>query len=509
MRVRIMDNIHWTEINGITTIWTEAPEPLRAGLMFRTGRVDETLITAGHTHLIEHLALADIGDFTQNSTGFVSETFTGFLTAGCPEDVSIFFRKLCENLASLPGDRLEAQKKILLAEAAGRQYNAYANLLTWRYGANGYGLIGLPELGIRGATAEQLQELRKKRFTSGNAILWLSGPVPADLRLDLPPGEKQTVPRFAPILQTFPCWFVDEQCGGVAASATVPRLPEGPIFHTIALKRMHEELRNNQAVSYNPVAIYNPQNADFAHFMLFADSEPSRRAELAKSFGELFEKFSEIDESEVEIARKVYLDHLTGSLAPPHNERLVVEVQATATDWLFGRSHETLDQIAEEACLAGANKVRSFVQDVRKNTIFAVPANIKIEPWMGDKAPVSSAKIVEGRDILHADAPVNTERLVVGPDGVSIKSASGSHFSVRYANLAAALHYDDGGLRLISSDSVWIWIEPTLWRNGAKVCEEIRGRIPAHLLLEQGPRDQAAIPKPKTNAWQRLRASLK
>ena len=37
-----MDQLHWTEVNGITTIWTEAPEPLRAGLMFRTGRADET-----------------------------------------------------------------------------------------------------------------------------------------------------------------------------------------------------------------------------------------------------------------------------------------------------------------------------------------------------------------------------------------------------------------------------------------------------------------------------------
>src|SRR5512135_2238219 len=109
-----MDNLHWTEVNGITTIWTEAPEPLRAGLLFRTGRADETLITAGHTHLIEHMALADIGDFTHSSTGFVTETVTGFLTAGRPEDVSIFFRKVCEGLASLPAGHLEAQKKILL-----------------------------------------------------------------------------------------------------------------------------------------------------------------------------------------------------------------------------------------------------------------------------------------------------------------------------------------------------------------------------------------------------------
>jgi len=504
-----MDNLHWTEVNGITTVWTEAPEPLRAALMFRTGRVDEALTTAGHTHLIEHMALAEIVDFTQNSTGFVSDAFTGFGTVGRPEDVNIFFRKVCEGLASLSADRLEAEKKILLAEAAGRPYNGYGNLLIWRFGAAGYGLAGEPEMGIRGATIEQLQARRKQRFTSGNAILWLSGPLPADLRLDLPPGEKQEIPQLVPIRWTFPSWHVDDQCGGVAASATVPRLAEGPIFNIIAAKRLREELRNKQAVSYSPTVSYNPLNADTAHLVFFADSEPSRRAELAKSFGEVFEKLTEIEENDVEGACKLYLDHMTGPLAPPHAERLVIEVQRAAMDWLFGMPHETLDQLTEGAYSVNADKVRAFAQVVRKNSMFAVPGKTIIEPWMGKKCPISSEEAVDGRKILPVDAPIKTEWLMVGPEGVSLKFTIDQHVTIRYANLVAAVHFDDGGLELVNSDSLWLRIEPTIWRNGAKVCEEIRRRIPAHLILEQGPRDQAAIPKPSTTAWQRLRASLK
>jgi hypothetical protein len=504
-----MDNLHWTEVNGITTVWTEAPEPLRAGLMFRTGQTDETLITAGHTHLIEHMAMAEMGDFTQNSMGFVSAAFTGFITAGPPEDVSNFFRKLCEGLAALHADRLEAEKKILLAEAARRPYNVYDNLLIWRYGAAGYGLVGEPELGIRGATTELLQAWRKQRFTSGNAILWLSGPVPADLRLDLPLGEKWAVPQPAPIHRAFPSWFVDDQCGGVAASATVPRLVEGQIFNTIAAKRMREELRNKQAVSYSPTVFYNPLNADIAQLGLYADSEVSRRAVLAKAFGEVFEKLTEIDENEVEVARKFYLDHLTGPFAPPLAEQLVIEVHRAAEDCSTENYMETLDQLAERACSVNADMVRTFWQVARENTMFAVPGKTIIQPCMGEMSLISSGEAVEGRKILPVDAPIQTEWLMVGPDGVSIKFTIDSHLTVRYANLVAALHFDDGCLQLVNSDSLWMLIEPTLWRNGAKVCEEIRGRIPAHLILEQGPRDQEAIPKPKTTAWQRLRASLK
>lgn len=504
-----MDNVHWTEVNGVTTVWTEAPEPLRAGLLFRTGRVDETLITTGHTHLIEHMAMVELSDLTHDSMGFVSDAFTGFVTVGRPEDVNSFFRKLCEGLDTLHVDRLEGEKKILLAEAAGRRYDYNGNLLIWRYGAAGFGLVGEPELGIRGATTEGLQEWRKRRFTSGNAILWLSGPVPADLRLDLPPGEKSAVPQLAPLQQTFPAWHVDDLCGGVAASAIVPRLAEGPIFNMIAAKRMHEELRNKQAVSYSPSVFYNPLNADIAHLVLYADSEQSRRAELAKAFGEVFEKLTEIDETEVETARKLILDHMTGPLAPPLAEQLVNEVYRAAMDWLYGRPRETLDQLAEEACSVNTDMVSAFGQVARKNTMFAVPGKTIIQPWMGEKSLISSDEAVKGRKILPVDAPIQTEWMVIGPDGVSIKSTIDSHLTVRYANLIAALHFDDGGLQLVNSDSLWMQIEPTLWRNGAKVCEEIRGRIPAQLILEQGPRDQEDIPKPKTTAWQRLLASLK
>lgn len=503
-----MDNLHWTEVNGVTTVWTEAPEPLRAGLIFRTGQADETLITAGQTHLLEHMALAEIGDLNQTSNGFVSGTFTGFVTMGRPDEVCTFFRKLCKGLDSLPIDRLEAEKKILLAEAAGRRYNVSETLLIWRYGAAGYGLIGLPELGIRGLKIEQLQEWSKQRFTSGNAILWLSGPVPADLRLDLPPGEKQPIPQLVPIQWKFPSWFVDDQCGGVAVSATIPRLAAGPIFNMIAAKRMYEGLRNKKAVSYSPAVFYDPLNADIAHLVLFADSEQDRRAELAECFGKVFEKLAEIDESEVEIARKLYIDQQTGALAPPLADRLAIEAQRAAWDWLFGRPYESLDQLAEEACSVNADKVSRFGQVVRSNSIFAVPGETIIQPWMGDRAPISSGEMVEGRETPHVDEPVQTDRLVMGSDGVSLKGPNGSHLTVRYANLAAALHHDDGGLCLVGSDSTWLWVEPTLWRNGAKLCEEIRRRIPAHLIIEQGPRDKDAIPKPRTTSLQRFRATL-
>jgi zinc protease len=503
-----MTELHWTEVNGVATIWTEAPGPLRAGLLFRTGRVDETMVTSGYTHLIEHLVLSDISDNAQTSNGSVCGTNTGFFTMGRPDDVCAFLLNVCKSLKSLPADRLEAEKKILLTEAASKHNNVVQNLLVWRFGAAGYGLIGLAELGTRCATIEQLAEWKDQRFTSGNAVLWLTGPLPAGLRLDLPPGVKQPLPGLTSIQEAFPCWFVDNQCGGIAAGAIVPRVSESTIFKLIASKRLQEQLRTKQAVSYAPSVSYEPLTGEFAHLVLYADSDPDRRPELAKAFGEIIEKLAEIDEGEVDAVRKQYLDHVIGPLAPPLPDQMVYLLQRAALDWLLGRAYEPIDQLIAEISLVSADTVAAFGRDMQRNTMLAVPGKVALGRWMGQRAPISNGQIVKGRYVLMVDAPIRSERLIYGTDGVSILFGNGSHMTVRYSKLVAAVRYEDGCLRLVGSDATWLTLEPTLWRNGPSICREICGRIPAHLFLEHGTRSKEAIPKPETSAWQRFRSSL-
>jgi predicted Zn-dependent peptidase len=219
------DELDRGQVDGVTTIWTEAPPPLRAGLLFRTGMIDETLARAGYTHLIEHLALSTLGDTSKHDNGFVTGAAAGFFTMGQPEDVASFFARVCDGLTSLPGDRLEGVKQLLAAEIAGRPFNSNSNLLMWRYGAAGYGLMGLPQLGFRRATLEQLQEYGSQRFTKENAVLWLSGPPPTGLSLRLPHGAKQPLPPLVPLRQAFPSWFCDDAHRGAAAGwpAVPPR----------------------------------------------------------------------------------------------------------------------------------------------------------------------------------------------------------------------------------------------------------------------------------------------
>ena len=325
-----MTEIHWTEIDHVITVWTDAPPPLRAGLLFRTGRVDETLALAGLNHLVEHLALSAVNDPAQRHDGFVGGVMTGFVTIGQAQEVSSFLASVCEALTSLPGNRLEGEKQILEAENAARPYDFRSNLLVWRYGATGYGMVGMPRLGFRTATIEDLSNYSTQRFTKENAVLWLSGPPPTDIHLSLPHGMKRPLPPLAPIQPTFPCWFVDNACGGIAAGATVPRVSASSVFRQIADTRLRERLRTVQAVSYAPRVFYDYLNTDTAHLVLYADSDKDHRAELASAFGEVFEGLGKVDVAEVETAKQRVHEQWTGALAPPPEYRIAMEIQGAA-----------------------------------------------------------------------------------------------------------------------------------------------------------------------------------
>lgn len=503
-----MTDLHWTEIDNVKTIWAETPGPLRAGLMFRTGRTDETLVTAGHTHLIEHLTLSSVDDSPHQHNGFVSAIITGFLTVGQPQGVSDFLAKVCDTLQSLPEKRLDDEKQVLAAESATRQHDFRSNLLVWRYGAAGHGLLGLPELGIQSATPEQLRNFSAQRFTMENAILWLSGPPPANLRLRLPHGEKQPLPALKSLQENFPCWLVDDFCGGVAVGATVPRISASSVFCEVASRHLREHLRMTSAVSYSPLVTYEHLDAETAHLVLYADSNKEHRVELAKLFGEVIEGLGHITASDIDAARRQIHEYWVGSLAPPPADRLMVEVQRAATDWLFGRESESLETLAEEMRSVDTDDVSNFWSVARSTSIFALPSGVQIETWMGKQASITRTPAVQGHKVSNLDAPIQKEILVYGPEGVSLVWPDGTHHTVRYSTLAGVLQFEDGCLHLIGYDAVGVIIEPTLWRDGQIVCREIRKQIPNDLLLPQRSRPADDIPKPRTTAWQRFQASL-
>ena len=79
--------IHQAEVDGVPTLFAPDDGPVRAGLVFRVGQADETLPTAGMTHLLEHLVLHRIGMTSHRANGSTEAFTTTFLMQGSPSGV--------------------------------------------------------------------------------------------------------------------------------------------------------------------------------------------------------------------------------------------------------------------------------------------------------------------------------------------------------------------------------------------------------------------------------------
>src|SRR2546421_1212782 len=115
--------------------YSRAAGPMRAGLMFRVGRVDESLATSGITHLVEQLALHRHGTANYHYNGITSATTTQFVTQGTPDAVVTFLNEVCASLRELPLDRMATEKKVLETEAATRATPVNEQMPLWRHGA--------------------------------------------------------------------------------------------------------------------------------------------------------------------------------------------------------------------------------------------------------------------------------------------------------------------------------------------------------------------------------------
>src|SRR5690242_11150402 len=113
--------ISHTTTDHIPTLYAPASgKEITAGLFFRVGRADETLATAGLTHLVEHLALHRLGLSDLHYNGATANAYTLFHVTGSEEEVVTYLNSVCAGLRDLPMERLETEKEILRTEAAGR-----------------------------------------------------------------------------------------------------------------------------------------------------------------------------------------------------------------------------------------------------------------------------------------------------------------------------------------------------------------------------------------------------
>jgi hypothetical protein len=454
----------WGEIDGVPTLYAAAGDvqgPLHGALLFATGRRDETLKVAGINHVVEHLALHALGhpvDYAWN--GQVDPVTTQFWAVGSPDQVVEFFGVVTRQLADLHVARLADELRVLEIESRRRGATHLGVDLRERFGPHGPGLLGWPEYGLSCLDGDAIVEWARTHFTAHNAVMWLSGPPPANLELRaLPVGAPFAHAPLPPSLTTGST-LIAVQTSRVSLSL-VSELGWGiNSIVQIAQQRAMERLRQHAlsyAVEFAALGVGSGRSLKF----LEADGAEDALARVAVELVDVVVDLATSGPTDREIAgmreyRRQFRDHpdrmlsaldaatrlrlLDGEVITPQDADAVVETQTAES------MCRELGAALPTSLMVGPDTVAAHLDGWSVGT-----------SWSGAPVPGSVYEPIAGRE---------EGTLVVGPEGVSWGPDDTRRIAVRWADVEACLTVDNGIRGIIGSTGSVIWVTPWDWRGG-------------------------------------------
>jgi hypothetical protein len=448
-----------------------------AALVFGVGRYDETLPTAGITHLIEHLTLSGRPKASYEFNAEVSGRYTQFfMESADPADTADFVSTVCRGLAADYGEALEREKRILKTEAASRgTAGALGLCLGERYGATGPGLVGYEEYGLDRLGWSDIEAWRRRWFVAGNAVLWIHGTIPRGLRIDLPPYPAPAPAPLRPAGLTLP-GFVVAGRGGIGLSLVTPQSDPAVVALAILQERLTQVLRHERGLSYGVQATRDQLDRDLWHAWLVADALPEQTAMLGHSMLATLEALAEGGSTDEEAGD--YLRRLRSAYESPSGPAMVMHRQAQ--DILSGRRPrdpaETLQAVSEVDTKAVAAAAGQLLGQMIVVTPQLVPA---IQGRM-PRLPLWSAATITGMTLQSTDSG---STLTIGDQGVMRTVEAGQHVTVRSGAVAALFRWNDKKRTLVGTDGFTLLLDPAEWPDGDTVVRSIEARIDPRLVV--------------------------
>ena len=189
--------------------------------------------------------------------------------------------------------------------------------------------------------------------TAANAIAWLTAEPPADLRFQLPAGERCPIAPLSPIdTLRLPAWVARDYAGDrhrcdPAADAPGADGVPGPVH------RLERRLRYELGRSYAVHMRYLPLDGSLAHATLFASCDRNEAAHVRDQFVAVVEDFLAHGPDQDELDRDI--DQFTRSF--DRRDAIPELLDRTALDILSGReTHSPASRLARlrdvtpEAC---------------------------------------------------------------------------------------------------------------------------------------------------------------
>lgn len=471
-----MSELHQTEIDGVQCFWVPSGRPtLAATLAFRAGMSDETFVTRGWLHLLEHLALHGRGGGALHVNGSVSALTTTFDVHGPVEDVAGHLNAVTAWLAAPDLRDLDHELRVLRAESLTRNPGPIGQALVWRYGMQGSGLMGANESGLTVAVPEKLTRLAGDTFTASNAVLVLDGPPPASLRLGLPQGDgRQPIKPVRSLETDFPAMYTSP---ALIASGTVERSEVGPLVPVLLQNAVRARLRHGDGTSYAPWSHYEHIDSDTALVLVGADISPDGVPTSAELLAGTIEH----------LAQTVPADDL--------HDVVAAAVQAmrdpyaiagfgwrSAIRWLQGHEPEPFEDVVRG--------VETVTSDELAAGVASVHASLLLGVLDGARKPKGFRSIDRpkprggtGTTFKAANWPGDPSRLTIAQNEVRVTGTM-SAWGVGLDDLAGLIKHPAGVRTLVALDGWNLTVDPVVWKGGDRATTLIDQRVPDDLHVE-------------------------
>ncbi|MEV6238790.1 insulinase family protein [Lentzea sp. NPDC051838] len=473
--------IRHTEVDGVPTVIAPADGPMNAGLIFRVGVADETYVTSGITHLVEHLALSGLASPDFHANGMTRMVNTHFYTVGSPDEVGAFLTRVCDALTSLPIDRFEAERTIVRTEAASRGSSPGEEVSAWRYGAQGYGLAAANDFGVDLLRPRDVVEWAADWFTRENAVLWITGDdVPEGLRLRLPGGVRRPPPPATSVPPVLPAYF-DTGEGRVSMGAVVRRSMGAIVLSQVIERRLFQKLRQDLGGSYLATASYETRDAEHMTITALADTLPENQDVVVKGFIEtlLALKAGDVPAADVDAAKAALRTVLS---APAADTNSVVIL--AATDLLNRGRCSTAEELLAETEAVTPSDVHVVAVEAMGSAVLQVPEGHEAD-WAGfARVPTWSSSAVAGT--MYSTFEPSELGLVIGDTGASLITPGGV-ITVRYDQCVLMDAWPHGGRDLMSADGKVLPINPRQFDIDPRAIAVVDAHVPASVVVWRPP----------------------
>jgi predicted Zn-dependent peptidase len=479
-------------IDDVPVLWAEAPGPLEAALIFGCGVKDETFRHLGVTHLVEHLTMSTLPRLHHEHNASVTLSLTDFTASGSTAQVTGFLARVCEGLSALPLDRMEREAGVLAAEGAGVTDPTSAELLSFRYGTVGAGLASWDGPGPDRLPAEAVREVAAHYFHADNAVLVLTGPPPAGLRLPLPRGPRPDRGKTQPVWKAGPAWFRADVPGPGLTFHGDPDDPALVLAHAVLQERLRQRARHQEGLSYEVGGTRVPTGAGHGEYTLCLDSREGQEQRVAELLWQETLRMASAGVTAEELAeelagfREVWLDPRSASS----------ELGEAAACLLLGLDYQDAQTRLDALAKVTPERAGQAVTTALATALLVVPSHVEVELRRLDGAPLAlglcSTTRVFPPDVRvfkpslfkrTVSSAARAARLGVGPSGLWCRDADNDVHHVPFDEVVG-VEMQGAGRVVFGSRGCFIPVVPELWAKIEPAVAALDAAVPEALRYE-------------------------